>query len=341
MAETIDTILERMLLQIPSRYDTSSGTYTYDIEKSTAMEFENVYDIISSLDSYFYASTATGKYLDMRVGEFGLERKEASYATGCVTVSGNVGAKVSVGEKVAAGNVIFNITENAIIPNGGSVTVQVVCDSAGVKGNVEKGKINRFPVTIQGLISVTNEISTTGGSDKESDVELRKRFTEYVSHPITSGNKWQYISWAKSVDGVGDAKCLPLWNGAGTVKVIIVDSEKQLAGSELINKVQSYIDEQCPIGADVTVTTATAVSINVTFSADVDESTIESIKSNIRSYLRDVSFANGYVSYAKIGQTILNTDGVDDYSNLKINSKTENIAISETEIAVLGGVTVG
>ena len=26
MAETIDTILERMLLQIPSRYDTSSGT---------------------------------------------------------------------------------------------------------------------------------------------------------------------------------------------------------------------------------------------------------------------------------------------------------------------------
>ena len=315
MAETIDTILERMLLQIPSRYDTSSGTYTYDIEKSTATEFENVYDIISSLDSYFYASTATGKYLDMRVGEFGLERKEASYATGCVTVSGNVGAKVSVGEKVAAGNVIFNITENAIIPNDGSVTVRIVCDSAGVKGNVEKGKINRFPVTIQGLVSVTNEISTTGGSDKESDVELRKRFTEYVSHPITSGNKWQYISWAKSVDGVGDAKCLPLWNGAGTVKVIIVDSEKQLAGSELINKVQSYIDEQCPIGADVTVTTATAVSINVTFSADVDESTIESIKSNIRSYLRDVSFANGYVSYAKIGQTILNTDGVDDYSN--------------------------
>ena len=63
MAETIDTILERMLLQIPSRYDTSSGTYTYDIEKSTATEFENVYDIISSLDSYFYASTATGKFL--------------------------------------------------------------------------------------------------------------------------------------------------------------------------------------------------------------------------------------------------------------------------------------
>ena len=63
-------------------------------------------------------------------------------------------------------------------------------------------------------------------------------------------------------------------------------SEKQLAGSELINKVQSYIDEQCPIGADVTVTTATAVSINVTFSADVDESTIESIKANIRNYLR-------------------------------------------------------
>ena len=76
----------------------------------------------------------------------------------------------------------------------------------------------------------------------------------------------------------------------------------------------------------MTVTTATAVSINVTFSADVDESTIESIKSNIRSYLRDVSFANGYVSYAKIGQTILNTDGVDDYSNLKKSIQKQKIS---------------
>ena len=66
--------------------------------------------------------------------------------------------------------------------------------------------------------------------------------------------------------------------------MIIVDSEKQLAGSELINKVQSYIDEQCPIGADVTVTTATAVSINITFSADVDGSTLENIKANIKLF---------------------------------------------------------
>lgn len=39
----------------------------------------------------------------------------------------------------------------------------------------------------------------------------------------------------------------------------------------------------------MTVTTATAVSISITFSADVDDGTLESIKSNIRSYLRDVS----------------------------------------------------
>ena len=49
MAETIDTILERMLLQIPSRYDTSSGTYTYDIEKSTATEFMILYHLLTPI----------------------------------------------------------------------------------------------------------------------------------------------------------------------------------------------------------------------------------------------------------------------------------------------------
>ena len=49
-----------------------------------------------------------------------------------------------------------------------------------------------------------------------------------------------------------------------------------------------------------------------------------------------ISFSKGYVSYAKIGQAILNTDGVIDYTNLTVNQSTNNVPITETQIAVLG-----
>lgn len=84
------------------------------------------------------------------------------------------------------------------------------------------------------MLRVTNEHATTGGSNDETDTQLRERYNEYISRPVTSGNKYQYISWAKSVPGVGDAKCIPLWNGPGTVKVIIVDTENQIAPAELV-----------------------------------------------------------------------------------------------------------
>lgn len=62
----------------------------------------------------------------------------------------------------------------------------------------------------------------------------------------------------------------------------------------------------------------------------------EYVRESIKKYLSDISFADGYVSYAKIGQAILNSNGVDDYDDLTVNSDTENIPISDMQIAVLG-----
>ena len=341
MAETTDKIMERLTNNMPDRYDTRPGTYTYDIEKTVAIEFENAYDRIDNLERQSRVSTATGKYLDELVARVGLKRKQSTAATGYVVIHGDVGATVVAGSKVAAGNIIFNITDSASIGTEGSVIVPVVCDTSGLNGNVKAGHINRFPITLPGLLSVSNEYDITGGSDEETDTELRARYFEYIEHPITSGNKWQYIAWARSVDGVGDAKCQPLWNGNGTVKVIIVDAQKQLAPVELINKVQKYIEDQQPFGATLTVVTATELTIDISCKIIFESDVAETVKKNIENYFRNVSFTSGYVSYAKIGQIIMDTNGVIDYSDLKINNSTSNIPIGETEIAALGVVNFG
>lgn len=62
--------------------------------------------------------------------------------------------------------------------------------------------------------------------DQETDDELRARYYIKIQTPATSGNAYHYRLWSKEVSGVGDAKVYPLWNGNGTVKVLIIDSNK-------------------------------------------------------------------------------------------------------------------
>ena len=42
----------------------------------------------------------------------------------------------------------------------------------------------------------------------------------------------------------------------------------------------------------------------------------------------------------RLGGCILDCDEVTDYSNLKLNNDTQNISVSETQVPVLGVVTV-
>ena len=194
-------------------------------------------------------------------------------------------------------------------------------------------------------MSVTNTEPTSGGFDEESDDELRERYFEKVSLPATSGSKYHYVMWAKEVEGVGDAKCIPLWNGAGTVKVIIINADKQAADAALINAVKNHIEEQRPIGADVTVESAVPLAINISVSLTLangvtTDTAKQKISDSISSYLKKNAFSGTYISYAQIGGCILAVDEVLDYSNLKVNGGTLNINIPENAVPVLGVVTI-
>ena len=123
--------------------------------------------------------------------------------------------------------------------------------------------------------------------------------------------------WAKEVSGVGDAKCLPLWNGNGTVKVIIINSDKGIASEELILEVTNHIEENRPIGAEVTVESAEPLVIDISVSLvlpnGVEIATAkEKVSENITKYLQKNAFSSTYISYAQIGGCILSCDEVKD-----------------------------
>ena len=342
---TQEEILSRLLSEISNEYDKSVGSFFYDVEKPVSTELGKQYALITDILKNGFAKTAEGEYLDNKVLEQGLTRKAATAATATVKITGSPNSTISMGDKVASDDLIFTIIENATLDGNGNAEVTASCDTPGKIGNVPVGAVNKFPVTLPGLVTVTNEEAAFGGYDEETDDELRERYFEKVSLPATSGSKYHYIGWAKEVSGVGDAKCLPLWNGNGTVKVIIINSEKGAADADLIQRVADHIEENRPIGASVTVASATPLLINISVSLVLssgitEEIAVERITKSVTDYFQKKAFDSTYISFAQIGGCILNCDGILDYTDLRLNGDTENIIVSETDVPVLGGVTI-
>ena len=136
-------------------------------------------------------------------------------------------------------------TETVAVADVATVKVQAV--KAGKTGNVGAKSIILMPKTIQGIKSVNNIKATYDGFDAETDASLLERYLIAVRTPATSGNVYHYKQWAREVEGVGDTRIFPLWNGANTVKVVIIDDNQQPASLELVKKVQDHID---PMGED-------------------------------------------------------------------------------------------
>lgn len=202
------------------------------------------------------------------------------------------------------------------------------------------------PVQITGVTSVTNPQPVINGLNVETDEDLLIRLLDKVRMPATSGNKYHYKLWAKEVEGVGGARVVPLWNGNGTVKVIIINSNKEPTDENLIEDVYRYIETQRPIGANVTVVSAIGVPIDINVRLIIDRNySLYDIKSDIEEriikYLRDeVAFKESYISYAIIGSLIIGVDGVKDYTDLTINGIKDNIVIADDEVAYFNSLNV-
>ena len=339
---TVNEIHESLLAYVPDDYDKSIGSFFYDLLRPVAVRLYVLSSEMETLPDAAFALTATGGYLDRKATEQGLERRAAEYAKGTVTITGRAGEVIRAGAKVAADNILFAVDETVSIPESGTIDVSVTCITGGAAGNVDAGEISRFPVTLPGVYTVTNTEPFEGGYDAESDDELLDRYFEKVSRPNASGNVNDYIAWAKEISGVGDVRVLPLWNGPGTVKVVITDSNTQPADEELIAEVAAHIEESRPIGASVTVVSAAQLTINVSavLTKDSGLDVQDEVKNSLKEYLSEYALEKEYVSYARIGSLILSIEGVEDYSELKVNNGTANITIPDGSVPVLGSVVL-
>ena len=341
---TEEEIKNDMLQNVKNTVDKSENSIVHDAISPAAIEFQNsnieLNYVAGKIDLENLEAVELERFINQRTG---IKRKASTRATTILSVSGEEGTVINTNDIFSTDNEVdFSPTENYVINETGLIKINVECLDDGSVGNVPSNSI--IKVNISGVVDVYNENKVVNGYDGEYDESLISRYYEKLQRPAKSGNKYHYEQWAKEVEGVGEAKTIPRWSGPLTVKVIIVDANKKTADTGLVDKVFEHIEENRPFGADVTVVSATpkTVDISVTLTlldGFVDSSVKENIKINIENYLKTIAFRSIYVSYAKIGSIILDTEGVLDYSDLTLNLGIANIEVLEDEVALVGGVT--
>lgn len=343
-------IKKRMIDSVTADIDTREGSFTYDALSPVANEVSLIYFELQRILEKCFVETSYGNFLDKRAAEFGLIRKVGTSAIGQVTFTGGTGLTIPANSIVRTPDGLKYTTNKDVIINNGTVIADITAIEIGDKYNIPANTI--IETDAKGNITyVTNVNAITGGTDNESDAAFRARIIQRMQNPPGSGNKADYERWAKEIDGVYYAKIVPLWNGPGTVKVVIGGENGQPVLVETLTETQNYIDPtngsgdgKAPVGATVTVVNVTPITANIKITGLTIETgySLDSVKANIKTALEqytDTLEPGQSIRYNEIISTVIDAKGVADFTSIAVNDATSNITITGEQKSILGTIT--
>lgn len=340
---TFEEILQRALDRVPDSLDKREGSVIYDALAPAAYELALAYEEMYKLHADTYARTATRQGLIDRAAEYGLKPFPATYAVrkGVFTPAE---LEINIGARFNFEELNFTVTEKIAAGE-----YQLTCETVGAAGNFGTGLL--LPIDyISGLETATLTDVIIYGEEEEETETFRTRYFEAINSDARDGNVAQYQQWANEYPGIGNYKVFPLWNGKNTVKVSILNSENGVASDQLISDFQKHLDPNseglgngvAPIGAVVTVSTATEVPLTITGNvalANGYENTA-GVEEMVKAFLADIAYKKTVVSYMSLGAVVQDCPCVDFLSDFKVNGGMENIALGAEEIAVLKSLTL-
>ena len=226
-------------------------------------------------------------------------RKAATTASGSVTMTGTPGTPVPAGTQLSDGTTTYQTTADAVI---GTSPVDIIAIDPGAAGNLDSGETLDFVAAITGVDGTATVVELDGGTDAETDNELRQRVLRRIQQPPMGGAAYDYEAWALAVPGVTRAWAASE-QGVGTITVRFLMDDLRADDDgwptpDDIQTVANYIDSKrpvtvkdcyvlAPIKEFLDITIANLVPNNAEAQAEIEQS------------LRDMLFAQ-----AAPGQTI-------------------------------------
>lgn len=351
---TYEELQESCLERVSDAVDKREGSMIYDAVGPCMWEHYGLYETVSNYHDNTYPGTASRSGLVAIAGEQGITPHPATRSVVKGVFSPGT-LELAIGARFNREDMNFAITEKL-----GPGVYSLTCETAGASGNSSPGLMT--PVdNINGLETAELVEVLVYGEDEEETETFRTRYFDSIRSHAQDGNVAQYKQWADEFPGVGGNKITPGWNGRGTVKVAILDSLNGVASDKLVGDFQAYLDPakgtvndnlnapdypqgrglgngKAPIGAIVTVVTATerAVNISAKITLASGYTSTDVIDQALTDYFVGQGFTKSTVSYMGIGAAILMCPAVDAVSDLLVNGGTADIPLGDEEVPGLG-----
>lgn len=356
-AEEIHEIMKGIL---PEDIDLSEGGHAWNFTYPTALVAAELCEfILPEVIRLIFPEWSYGEFLNGHAKARSITRRAATAATGEVTITGAANTLIPAGIlfSTAAVNdepsVDYMTMETVIIPESGSINVEVQCTQTGIVGNTQAHTIVLVASRITGITAVTNEEAVTGGTEEESDESLVNRIMDYDASQGDNfvGSYADYKRWATSVPGVGEATIISAQDDTGLVTIILTDANGEPATEQLCEAVYNYImrpddpgERLAPVNAYLSVVPPATMAIGIKATVELDgdatvESVTEAFMAQVALYL-PIAMEEQEIKHTKVAAALSATAGVNDFTDLQIGLKggtygTANIPITTTQLPEL------
>ncbi len=343
--KTYEALLQEKLARVASTLDKREGSIIFDAMAPNSIESAMIYVALDTILNETFADTASRDYLIKRCAERGITPLAATTAVGI----GSFNMDIPVGSRFSCDKYNWIATER--ISEG---RYYMGCETAGSDPNAYTGQL--IPIEyIDGLATAELTSIVINGEDEEDTETLRLRYLNSFANQSYGFNRGQYIEVTEALPGVGGCKPYRAWNGPGTVKLVITDSNYTSPSDELIESVQTAIDPtqnsgdgigMAPIDHEVTVVGAEGTEIDIattlTFAAGWSlEDCLPYIEEAIDAYYLELNSTwsketNLLVRVSQIESRLLNLDGIVDIAGTTLNGQAGNITLDTDAVAVRG-----
>jgi len=335
-------MLDRVRSEHPE-IDTREGSLVYTAIAPCALELAIMYTELDRVLEEVFAETASLDYLERRTSERGITQRLASNAI----MQGEFDVEVPLGTRFSLGDFNYIMID--------SEKSYLECETAGTEPNTVLGTLTPID-TVSGLTVAEITECIIPGEDDEDVEDLRSRYFNSFGVQSYGFNAQQYREVVDDMDGVGATKVIPVWNGGGTVKLVILDSEYNTPSNEQINIIQEAVDPMsnrgeglglAPIGHVVTVVGATEFPININCTFEyLDTYSWDSVRENMNkaldNYFRELAHSweteTVIVRVNQINTVLMSVQGVLDVSGTTLNGSASNITIDSDYIPVRGTI---
>lgn len=345
--ETFENILQRVFKGLDTDFDIREGSLLYNAITPVVWELAEVYIALKMIFERMYADTAPRAELIRRAKERGIIPYQATAAIG----QGEFNCDIPLQSRFS-----LNDTNWTVIEKIGNGIYKMQCETKGRIGNNKVGDMEALEYNKELEYAKLTKILIPGEDEEETE-HFRKRYFNSLISQAYGGNIADYREKVTAIAGIGGVKVYPVWNGGGTVKLVIINSDYAVPTPALTSKVQEVIDPPektgqgygvAPIGHQVTIVPVTEKKIHLEFNLSYQvgyhfESVKASIEQTVDAYFYDLNKTwadnkNLVIRVARLESRILDLPGILDVTGTWINGDTKNMVLLPDEIAVRGDV---